>query len=153
MTKSDLFKKAHALAKVTVKDGDNYQATFALCLKAVYADSKGMQGTPKQVAWANTIKKESLPALSILVKNIDIALSTTTQGSVGHQSLTNIKSALVSIMDNNSAKFWIDNANPNGEEFETDERFVYQLTMACTIANPKTQVMIVVKILKKAGYL
>ena len=39
MTKSELFKAAHKLAKATVKAGDNYQATFALCLKAVYAQS------------------------------------------------------------------------------------------------------------------
>lgn len=38
MTKSELFKKAHALAKATVKAGDNYQATFALCLKAIYQE-------------------------------------------------------------------------------------------------------------------
>ena len=39
MNKSQLFKQAHALTKATVKAGDNYSATFALCLKAVYAQS------------------------------------------------------------------------------------------------------------------
>ena len=39
MTKSELFKKAHALTKATVKAGDNYLATFALCLKAIYAEA------------------------------------------------------------------------------------------------------------------
>ena len=39
MTKSELFKKAHALTKATIKAGDNYLATFALCLKAIYAES------------------------------------------------------------------------------------------------------------------
>ena len=40
MNKSQLFKQAHALTKATIQAGDNYQATFALCLKAVYAQSK-----------------------------------------------------------------------------------------------------------------
>ena len=40
MNKSKLFKQAHALTKATVKAGDNYQATFALCLKAVYAQKE-----------------------------------------------------------------------------------------------------------------
>lgn len=59
MTKSDIFKKAHALARATIKAGDNYQATFALCLKAIIADSKtgvakpAFVGTDKQVKWAN----------------------------------------------------------------------------------------------------
>lgn len=39
MTKSELFKKAHALAKATIKAGDNYLATFSLCLKAIYAEA------------------------------------------------------------------------------------------------------------------
>lgn len=40
MTKSTLFKQAHALAKAIIKAGDNYRATFGLCLKAIIADSK-----------------------------------------------------------------------------------------------------------------
>ena len=40
MTKSELFKAAHKLAKATIQAGDNYSATFALCLKAVYAQKE-----------------------------------------------------------------------------------------------------------------
>lgn len=40
MTKSELFKKAHKLAKATIKAGDDYRVTFGLCLKAVIADAK-----------------------------------------------------------------------------------------------------------------
>ena len=40
MTKSQLFTKAHALTRQTVQAGDSYHATFALCLKAVYAEQK-----------------------------------------------------------------------------------------------------------------
>lgn len=33
-----MFAQAHALTKKTIKAGDNYAATFALCLRKVYAD-------------------------------------------------------------------------------------------------------------------
>ena len=35
MTKSELFKAAHKLAKATIQAGDNYSATFAICLKLI----------------------------------------------------------------------------------------------------------------------
>ena len=34
------FKQAHALTRLVIQSGDNYQATFTLCLRAVIADSK-----------------------------------------------------------------------------------------------------------------
>ena len=40
MNTSTIFKKAHALTKATIQAGDNYSATFAICLKAIYAGSK-----------------------------------------------------------------------------------------------------------------
>lgn len=36
MNTSNIFKAAHKLTKATIKAGDNYQATFAICLKVVY---------------------------------------------------------------------------------------------------------------------
>ena len=35
MTKSELFKAAHKLAKATIQAGDSYSATFAICLKLI----------------------------------------------------------------------------------------------------------------------
>lgn len=40
MTKQEIFTKAHTLTRATIQAGDSYAATFALCLKAVYAESK-----------------------------------------------------------------------------------------------------------------
>jgi hypothetical protein len=39
-TKKEIFKAAHRLAKETIQKGDNYQVTFAACLKLVYNNSK-----------------------------------------------------------------------------------------------------------------
>ena len=40
MTNSQIFKKAHRWTKLTIQAGDSYQATFALCLRALYAESR-----------------------------------------------------------------------------------------------------------------
>ena len=40
MNTSTIFKKAHALTKATIQTGDSYSATFAICLKVIYAESK-----------------------------------------------------------------------------------------------------------------
>lgn len=42
MTNSELFKAAHALTKEVLQkeEGDNYSATFSLCLKKVIRDNK-----------------------------------------------------------------------------------------------------------------
>lgn len=40
MNNAALFKQAHAMTKATVKHGDNYQATFGLCLKLVIEQNK-----------------------------------------------------------------------------------------------------------------
>lgn len=37
MTNSEIFRKAHAMARATVREGDNYQVTFSACLKIVRA--------------------------------------------------------------------------------------------------------------------
>lgn len=43
MNTSNIFKAAHALTKATVKAGDIYSATFAICLKVIYAESKAFK--------------------------------------------------------------------------------------------------------------
>ena len=40
MTNSQLFKQAHAMTKQVIQTGDNYQATFGLCLKVIKAEAK-----------------------------------------------------------------------------------------------------------------
>lgn len=42
-SKSNIFKVAHKLTKATVKAGDSYQATFAICLKLVMSIAKSIK--------------------------------------------------------------------------------------------------------------
>ena len=48
-TKSAIFKVAHKLTKATVKAGDSYQATFAICLKLVISIAKKVKPAAKAV--------------------------------------------------------------------------------------------------------
>ena len=43
-TKSDIFKLAHLWTKNTIKQGDSYSATFALCLKHILSEFKKVVG-------------------------------------------------------------------------------------------------------------
>ena len=61
--KSNIFKKAHKLTKDIIKKGDNYRATFKLCLSFVYSQLKKgvnkmveLKGTEKQIKWAEDIR-------------------------------------------------------------------------------------------------
>lgn len=40
MNNSTLFKQAHAMTKQVIKQGDNYNVTFGLCLKAIKAKNE-----------------------------------------------------------------------------------------------------------------
>ncbi len=42
----NLFQQAHALTRATIQTGDNYQATFTLCLRAIIADAKQAASDP-----------------------------------------------------------------------------------------------------------
>ena len=59
MTKSELFKAAHKLAKSVMQAGDSYSATFALCLKAVYAQSKETSIADKLIAAGGKVWEKS----------------------------------------------------------------------------------------------
>lgn len=40
ISNATLFKQAHAMARATIQDGDDYRATFGACLKAVKDEAK-----------------------------------------------------------------------------------------------------------------
>lgn len=63
MNKSNTFKLAHILTKAIIKAGDNYQVTFGAAVKHINSISN-INGTDKQVAWANTIIANIITALN-----------------------------------------------------------------------------------------
>ena len=69
--KSNIFKNAHELTKKIIKTGDNYRATFRLCLLFVYSHIKKgankmikLKGTEKQVKWAEYIRNNIMNYLN-----------------------------------------------------------------------------------------
>ncbi len=52
MNKSQVFKQAHAMTKNTLKDGDNYQATFAICLKVI------INSQPQKITVYSNVNKD-----------------------------------------------------------------------------------------------
>lgn len=50
--KRDIFKKSHALTKKIIKEGDNYRATFRLCLSFVYSQFK--KGVNNMIEYVTT---------------------------------------------------------------------------------------------------
>lgn len=48
-SKSNIFKAAHKLTKATIKAGDSYSATFAICLKLVISIAKKIKEKSAQV--------------------------------------------------------------------------------------------------------
>ncbi len=106
--KSAIFKQAHALTKATIKAGDNYQATFALCLKAIYADNQFV-GTPKQIAWAKDIYATKVKVIDALIADVKsrvagVELDADEQAQIDHFFVV-----ANAVRNSRKASFWIDN--------------------------------------------
>lgn len=158
MTKSALFKQAHALAKATIKAGDNYQATFALCLKAVIADTKApkatnelpaLVGTDKQVAWADKIRKDNLFDLNRLhtffANSVERATNTE---SDNYKLCAKVVDVLAQLRQNDQASFWIDNG-----KMQHGETLFDGLGMAVLQVHPKNKMVKTIQTLKHHGYI
>lgn len=75
--RKDIFKKAHKLTKEIIRKGDNYRATFRLCLSFVYSQFKKgvvkmveLKGTEKQVKWAEELRSKRINHINDLLENI-----------------------------------------------------------------------------------
>ena len=75
MNKSNTFKLAHILTKAIIKAGDNYQVTFGAAVKHINSISN-INGTDKQVAWANTIIANIITTIKSANENIGAHFAT-----------------------------------------------------------------------------
>ena len=112
--RKDIFKKAHKLTKEIIRKGDNYRATFRLCLSFVYSQFKKgvvkmveLKGTEKQIKWAADIRKELVETLE-LVKELDIKRKTRKNKSF-EESSKKVDSAIDFMSNQTDSKFFIDN--------------------------------------------
>lgn len=116
MTKSELFRKAHALAKSTIQVGDNYRVTFAAALRIVKnsKESAVMEGSEKQVAWAKDIKANLMAGRHRDIARIEAMVADLK--SAGEEIPEHVYAGLTKIREElemadriTSAKWWIDN--------------------------------------------
>jgi len=70
MNNSNLFKLAHSLTKAVIKSGDSYQVTFGASIKLIKS-VHSINGTEKQLAWANDIIAVAAYAIAKSVSEID----------------------------------------------------------------------------------
>ena len=66
----NIMKEAHNLTKKIIRKGDNYKATFRICLSYVHSQVKKgvnkmveLKGSEKQVKWALEIRKQVLEVI------------------------------------------------------------------------------------------
>lgn len=158
MSKSQLFTQAHALTRATIKAGDDYRATFALCLKAIIADSKApkatnelpaLVGTDKQVAWADKIRKDNLFYLDHLRTFFANSVERATNTEPDNYKLcAKVVDVLAQLRQNDQASFWIDNG-----KMQHGETLFDGLGMAVVQADPKNKMIKTIQVLKKHGYI
>lgn len=76
ISNATLFKQAHAMTKQVIKDGDDYRATFGLCLKAIKQDSI-KQANKKQIkqAMATALPFTILFAIMCVIMAVLFAVS------------------------------------------------------------------------------
>lgn len=106
--KSEIFKKAHALAKATIKAGDNYQATFALCLKVVYADNQ-FTGSAKQIAWAKDIYAVKVKQIDQVIADVKARVAGVTLDAEEQAYIDRFLLVANAVRNCRKASFWIDN--------------------------------------------
>ena len=117
--KSNIFKKAHELTKNIIKKGDNYRATFRLCLSFVYSQVKKgvnkvieLKGTEKQVKWAEDIKAQ----FNDIVKKYNLIMT---------------KEKIYSYNCITDAKYWINNRKLLARAEELIEKEMYLIKSSC----------------------
>lgn len=100
MNNSNIFKAAHALTKATVKAGDSYSATFAICLKFTYAENKKSKPDVTVGGWYNIVRAHLFGA------DIHHADKRNTMQLV---SMSNGKAVFLSLHAHNDTVFEVDN--------------------------------------------
>lgn len=73
MNTKSIFKTAHALTKATIQAGDNYAATFAICLKVVYQMAANAMTTLDYRKMGAVFKTTKSGATALMIKTGSIA--------------------------------------------------------------------------------
>lgn len=129
--KKEIFKKAHKLTKDIIKKGDNYRATFKLCLSFVYSQiKKGVNkmveliGSEKQVKWAENIRRDLLVVLNT-IKEADKERKIRKNKNF-EESSKKMDIAIDFISSQTDSKFFIDNFREVLKETEINKLYKFR---------------------------
>lgn len=123
---SKMFKKAHKKTKeIKAKHQEvDYQAQFGICLSFLYRKMKEeggkmvkLEGSKKQVKWANDIREEKIEDLKReinVLEGIKKSLVDEDKKDEYGKEIDDIEAAMLEINKIKSAKFFIDNRYENG---------------------------------------
>lgn len=117
MTKKELMIKAHKMAKEIKAQYPEVDYKFQLGLCLAYLHEEGekemveLQGTEKQVAWAEKIRAEQINSLEFSLKEFKANVETAKFKEAPMQIISKIELSLEEIKTKDSAKWWIDNRN------------------------------------------
>ena len=108
----NIMKEAHNLTKKIIRKGDNYRATFRICLSFIHSQvRKGinkmveLKGTEKQVKWANDLRLGFSAYIEFCKELIqEIGITEMIQEELEYSNFKNIEEAFELINNQNSSK-------------------------------------------------
>ena len=108
-----------------------------------------MQGTPKQIAWAEKIKRGYSHELATARRLIDLFMKNETRPK-GQQIFAAASVALAKIEQQDDAAWWIKNGKDNHDVLMQDSP-LYLLRAACVLSETEAKMIVIVMVLQKEG--
>ena len=106
-----------------------------------------MQGTAKQIKWAEQIKKRFASTINLAVKAFDAPISQTQDGTPNNIMFREAQAKIAAIKDIDDAAWWIDNGK-DCHDFEADTQILSRISAAICIAHPVAKIKTLIAIAK-----
>lgn len=106
-----------------------------------------MNGTEKQIKWAEQIKKEFVSSINLAVKAFDEPISKTQDGTPNNTMFREAQAKIAAIKDIDDAAWWINNGK-DCHDFELSEQILSQISNAVCLAHPVAKVKALIAIAK-----
>ena len=106
-----------------------------------------MQGTAKQIKWAEQIKKTFASDINLAVKAFDAPISQTQDGTPNNIMFREAQAKIAAIKDIDDAAWWIDNGK-ECHDFEAAGQILLQISNAVCLAHPVAKVKALIAIAK-----
>lgn len=106
-----------------------------------------MNGTAKQIKWAEQIKKEFASSINLAVKAFDEPISKTQDGTPNNTMFREAQAKIAAIKDIDDAAWWISNGK-ECHDFEADTQILSRISTAICIAHPVAKIKTLIAIAK-----